>query len=200
VIARAGYANRYAQTNINYNRHKNITFSTFFGNEMKINFIIIAFLLAILGCSENIDEKEIQKEGIEYQKKVDEYNVAVKQAQNNNPGGFLKLYEIVTEGDSAELSVIGRDRLVLLLHDKTELWITIFSKTDLIKFKNYLKAGGAAIIDLPKQFPSEKQFYEEILKKLRKIKGNKKEMELINYISELYGMYIKHIEMEGQKG
>jgi hypothetical protein len=185
---------------MNYSRQKSITFSTIFRNDIKIDFIIIAFLLAIFGCTEKIDEKQVQKEAIEYQKKVDEYNVAVKQAQNNNPVGFLKLYEIITEGDSAELSVIGRDRLVLLLHDKTELWISIFSKTDPHKFKNYLKAGGAAVIDLPKQFPSEKQFYEEILKKLSKIKGNKREMELIKYISGLYEDYIKHIEIESQKG
>jgi len=34
---------------------------------------------------------------------------------------------------------------------------------------------------------SEEQYEQEIVKKLSKIKGDEKEMELINYILELYG-------------
>jgi hypothetical protein len=184
-----------------WGRISNTIFSIFvFGNRIKVNFIFIAFLLVIFGCSQDKDDKQLEKERLRYKELVSEYSVAVERARNNDPAGFLKLYEIVTEKDSAELSETGRDELVLLIHDKTELWISIFSKTDLQKLKNYLKAGGAGIVELPKQFPSEKQFYEDILKNLTKIKGNRKEMDLVNYISELYRTYIKHIEMESEKG
>jgi hypothetical protein len=121
-----------------------------------------------------------------------EYDDAVEKAENNDPEGFLKLYKIVSEGRSAELSDIGRDQLLHLLYSKTGLWITVFSRTDLEKLKSYLKKGGLVILQLPQGVYSEKQFDEEIVGKLSKIKGNEKEMELVNYILDLYKAYKKN--------
>jgi len=123
------------------------------------------------------------------QKLREEYETAVKQVGSNNPAGLLKLYEIAFEGRSAEISEVARDKLLHFLYSRTELWIRVFSKIDLEKFKSYLKAGGLAILELPKGVSSEEQYKEEVGKRLESIRGNKKEMELIQYILVSYGRY-----------
>lgn len=78
-----------------------------------------------------------------------EYDIAAEKSRKNNPEGYLKLYKIASESNSAELSEIARDELLHLLYSEINLWINIFSKVDLEEFKSYLKYGGLAILELP---------------------------------------------------
>jgi hypothetical protein len=142
----------------------------------------------MIGCSDTkTKDSDSKKNVIESERSEKEYPNAVKSAESNNPEGLLQLYEIASKSISAETSEIARDKLLHILYSKPELWIRTFSKTDLESFKRYLKTGGMAILELPKGVESEEQYEQEIVKKLSKIRGDEKEMELINYILELYG-------------
>ncbi len=160
-----------------------------FGKVIKSLCAIFAFLSIILiGCSDTKkNDTESQRVEIESERVEKEYPNAVKLAESNNPEGLLKLYEIASRSISAETSEMARDKLLQMLYMKPELWIKTFSKTDLNSFKKYLKAGGLAILDLPKGVGSEEQYEHEIVRKLSVIKGNEKEKELIDYILEVYG-------------
>src|SRR4030067_1372384 len=172
----------------NSRREMRDTMCTFgFGKIEKMLCLMFAISMFVIGCKENkTDQIQRRSKIIESEKLERDYESAVKQAENNNPAGFLKLYEIASKSLSAENSEIARDKLNHLLYAKTELWINTFSKTDLEKFKHFLRTGGLATLELPKSVESENQFREELLTKLRKIKGNKNETELIKYIIKLY--------------
>ena len=159
------------------------------GKTIKPWCAIFAFVCIItIGCSNTkTKDSDSKKDVIESERLEKEYPSAVKLAENNNPQGLLQLYEIASKSISAETSEIARDKLLYMLYSNPELWIRTFSKTDLTSFKKYLKTGGMAILELPKSVASEEQYEQEIVKKLSKIKGDEKEMELINYILELYG-------------
>jgi hypothetical protein len=153
----------------------------------KIWLIIVLFIVVVSGC-QDIGPEQRQRE-IERSKFASkECGNAIKQANNNDPAGFLKLYEIARNDDiyTAEYSEVAAEEINYLLYSKTELWIKTFSKIDLNEFKSYFK--GIEVTELPKGVTSEEQFEEEIFINLRKIKGDKKEIELIDYILGLYNV------------
>jgi hypothetical protein len=157
------------------------------GNAVKGILLLLIIPLLIFGCSDNrANQANKQKIPNEEEKMKKEYDLALSQAQNNDAAGLLKLYQIASEGQSAEMSEIARDKLAQFLYSNPELWVRTFSRTDLDKFKNYLRKGGLAVLDLPKGVASEEQYKEEILKKLKRIKGDEKEKELIQFIFEIY--------------
>lgn len=154
----------------------------------KIWVIVALFMVVVNGCKEiGPEQKRREIERTKFASK--EYAAAAKLADNNDPTGFLKLYEIARDDDTytAEYSEVASEQLNYLLYSKTEMWIKTFSKIDLEEFKSYLKASGIGVTELPKGVASYEQFEEVIFTKLRKIKGDKKEMELIDYILRLYG-------------
>ncbi|MCJ7546397.1 MAG: hypothetical protein MUP30_06175 [Deltaproteobacteria bacterium] len=153
----------------------------------KISLIVALFILVVGGCKE-VSPEQRQREIDRTKFASKEYATAAKLADNNDPAGFLKLYEIAKNDDiyTAEYSEVATEELHYLLYSKTELWIKTFSKIDLDEFKSYIKASGIWVTELPKGVASDEQFEKEIFIKLRKIKGNKNEMELINYILRLY--------------
>lgn len=144
---------------------------------------MVLFILVVTGCKEiNPEQKQREIERTKFASK--EYADAAKLAENNDPAGFLKLYKIARDDSTytAEYSDVATEKLHYLLYSKTPLWIKTFSKIDLDEFKAYLKASGIWVTELPEGVLSEEQFEEEIFSKLKKIKGDKKEMELVNYI------------------
>src|SRR4030065_1692629 len=68
---------------------------------------------------------------------VKEYNAAALQAHQNNPVGYLKIYEIARNDNNKypdEYSSVAGDDLFNLLYSNAELWIRTFSKIDVEKF------------------------------------------------------------------
>ena len=119
---------------------------------------------------------------------VKEYNAAALQAHQNNPVGYLKIYEIARNDNNKypdEYSSVAGDDLFNLLYSNAELWIRTFSKIDVEKFKDFVKRHGIEVATLPEGVSNE-QFKETIFRNLEKIKGDKKEMELVDYILGLY--------------
>lgn len=153
---------------------------------MKKTWLIISlFIVVVTGCKEiSPEQKQRESERTKFASK--EYAVAAKRADNNDPAGFLKLYEIARDDDTytAEYSEVAEEKLFLLLYSKTRLWIKTFSKEDMEKFKDFVK--GIEVSRFPAGIASEEQFKEAIFNKLEKIKGDKKEMELVDYILSLY--------------
>lgn len=144
---------------------------------------MVLFILVVTGCKEiNPEQKQQEIERTKFASK--EYADAAKLAENSDPAGFLKLYKIARDDSTytAEYSDVATEKLHYLLYSKTSLWIKTFSKIDLDEFKAYLKASGIWVTELPEGVLSEEQFEEEIFSKLKKIKGDKKEIELVNYI------------------
>lgn len=148
--------------------------------------IVIVLFFAITGCKE-ISPEQRQREIERTRAASRAYDAAVLQANNNDPAGFLKLYEIANNADiyTAEYSAVAEENIYLLLFAKTELWIKTFSKLDLQKLKTFVK--GIEVSRLPQGVVSEEQFKETIFTKLKKIRGDKREMELVDYILDLYG-------------
>jgi len=157
------------------------------GKAIKGIHLLLIILFLIFACSDDrVNQANTQRTPNEEERMKKEYDLALSQAQNNDATGLLKLYQIASEGQSAEMSEIARDKLAQFLYSNSELWVRTFSRTDLDKFKNYLRKGGLAVLDLPKGVASEEQYKEEILKKLKKIKGEEKEKELIQFIFQLF--------------
>jgi hypothetical protein len=149
----------------------------------KIGYMIALFIVVVYGCK---DIKPSQEDVKRANFAATAYAAAEKQADNNDPSGYLKLYEIARDDDdiyTTEYSEVAEEKLFLLLYSNTELWVKIFSKVDLEKFKDFVK--GIEVTQLPKGV-SEEQFKETIFNNLGKIKGDKKEIELIDYILGLY--------------
>ena len=116
-----------------------------------------------------------------------EYKTALKQAKENNPKGLLKLYKIASDDltYTVEYSEIARESLIYFLYSKTELWIRTFSKVEFSEFKTYLSKTGLGVSELPERVTSDEQFEKAIADNLKKIKGDKKEIELIDYVLKL---------------
>jgi hypothetical protein len=149
-------------------------------------FIIVIIASSSSGKEINSDQRQREIEQSKFAAKA--YAVAVKRAESGDPAGFLKLYEIATDDMTytVEYSEVANDKLHHLLYSKTELWIKTFAKTDLEKFKSYLKWSGIDVSEFPAGITSEEQFRETIFLKMERIKGGKKETELIDYIFRLY--------------
>ncbi len=141
--------------------------------------------MVVSGCKD-VSSEQRQREIERSKFAAKEYAVAVKQANNNEPTGFLKLYEIARNDDiyTTEYSEVAEEELFLLLYSKTTLWVKTFSEVDFEEFKAFVK--GIEVSRLPKGVVSEEQFKEDIFNKLGKIKGDKKEMKVIDYILGLY--------------
>ena len=115
-----------------------------------------------------------------------EYAFASKQADNNDSAGYLKLYEMAKNDNNVyptDWSEVAQEKIFLLLYSNAELWVRTFSKVDQEKFKDFAK--GIEVSQNPKGV-SDEQFKETIFHNLEKIKGDKKEMELVDYILGLY--------------
>jgi hypothetical protein len=148
--------------------------------------VIVASSNGSSGKETNADQRQREIEQSKFAAHA--YAVAVKQAESGDPAGFLKLYAIATDDMiyTVEYSEVANDRLHYLLYSKTELWIQTFAKADLEKIKSYLKWSGIDVSEFPAGITSEEQFRETIFLKMDKIKGSKKETELIDYIFGLY--------------
>lgn len=115
------------------------------------------------------------------------YTSAAKQADNNEPAGYLKLYEMATDDNDiypTDWQEVAHEKVILLLYSNTELWVKTFSKVDSRKFKDRVK--GIGVSQYPEGVSSDEQFMETIFHNLGKIRGNEKEMELVDYILGLY--------------
>jgi uncharacterized protein YcfL len=145
------------------------------------------FALMNFGCSEskeiNPERKKHQIEKSEYASRA--YYSAVSLAEGNEPAGFLKLYEIANDDITytVEYRELAYDELSLLLYTRTEMWIKTFSKVDQSKFRKFF--DGVNDSQLPEGVSSSEQFLGGILKNLKKLKGDQKEMELVNYLQPL---------------
>lgn len=115
----------------------------------------------------------------------DQYAEAVRLAEKNDPAGFLKLYSLAEEGDSAEWAEVSRDTLCELLYSKTALWVKVFSSVEQQRLKGYLENGGLAVLDLPKGVKSPEDFSKEVAAKLKKARLTGKEKELALYLEAL---------------
>ena len=117
------------------------------------------------------------------------YADALKRAENNEPAGLLKLYEIAGDDGTytAEYSEAAYDELSLLLYSRTALWVRTFARVDKDKFRKFF--NGINDAQLPKGITSSEQFAEGILSRLNKIKGDKKEADLVSYLKTLLSHY-----------
>jgi hypothetical protein len=170
------------------------SFTYAIGSGKGIGIILFGLLVTIMtiGCSDNTNNSvQKEKEKIESDLLGKEYDAAVRLARNNRPEGLLKLYKISTSGKSAELSEIADEELHYLLYKNTELWIKTFANNvDLVKFKSDF-AATSALSELDEyEFPEGKisfaQYKKGVINRLRKIKGNKKEMELTDFVLQFY--------------
>jgi len=112
----------------------------------------------------------------------DQYAEAARQAEKNDPAGFLKLYSLAEEGNSAEWAEVSRDTLCELLYNKTALWVKVFSSVESQRLKRYLENGGLAVLDFPKGVKSPEDFSKEVAAKLKKARLTGKEKELAVYL------------------
>lgn len=149
-------------------------------------FAVLTMLVIGCGESKGISPEQQQHQIKESEEASKAYSAAVKLAENNDPAGFLKLYEIATKDQiyTVEYSEVAKEKLFLLLYAKPKLWIKIFSQVDLDKFKLSIKSIGVS--QFPEGVTSDEQYLDSIFSRLEKIKGDKKEMELIDYIFGLY--------------
>jgi hypothetical protein len=156
---------------------------------MKKKWLIVAlFIVVVTGCKE-ISPVQKQREIKRAEFAATEYAAAAKRADNNDPVGYLKLYEIARDDDNiytTDYSEVAEEKLFLLLYSHPELWLKTFSKVDLKKFKDFVKGIEVSRSARPEGVSNER-FRETILKNLEKIKGDKREMELVDYILGLYG-------------
>lgn len=156
----------------------------------QISLSLVFIVLIATNCSSGKEISPGQRQHEIEQSKFasQEYAAAAKRSENMDPGGLLKLYAIASDDltYTVEYSEVAGERLRYLLHSKTELWIKTFSKVDIDKFKAYLKRSGIGVSQLPNGVTSDEQFNEQILVNLKKIRVDKKEAELIDYMIELY--------------
>jgi len=151
-----------------------------------LGLAVFALIATNYSSGKEISPKQRQHEIEQSKFASKEYSDAVKRAENDDPAGFIKLYEIATNDVTytVEYSEVAEEQLFLLLYSKTRLWIRIFAHIDQKKLKTFVK--GVEVSQLPKGVASHEQFKETIFNKLEKIKGDKKEMELVDYILGLY--------------
>ena len=142
----------------------------------------LVFLLFFLSACNNLS-KDLPKENKKNDGITNEYNRCLEEINKGDvSGGLLKIYEIVSNNQSAEISEIGRDKLCELLYTHTKQWVETFSQVDFNKFKKYLDTGGLYPIDLPEGIASEKEYKKAVKLKLDKIRWSDREKELVNYI------------------
>ncbi len=151
-----------------------------------IFYILIFFIFTVQSCRQrdsNQKQQEIQISKIA----AEEYKSALKQAAENNPEGLLKLYKIASDDltYTVEYSEVAGEDLIHFLYSKTELWIRTFSKVELSEFKTYLGKTGLGVSELPEGVTSDGQLKQIIVDNIKKIKGDEKETELIDYILKL---------------
>ena len=148
-------------------------------------FILIIIFVVMVGCSDDTSSNKgmRQQEIKKSETAAKAYAIAREQAEKDNPSGFLKLYEISNDDDTytSEYSEVSHDELLYLLYAKTDLWIKTFSQVNQGEFLTYLDQRGLGVSTLPEGAKSEKEVYETILGNLNKIRGNKTEMELVNF-------------------
>jgi len=160
----------------------------------KIFFIKILLLLIFIvsiPIYRIYQTKSISRRREEYHQKMksagDKLSDAVKKAAKDNPNGLLEIYEIAANDSTytVEMSEGAWIVLIYFLRQKTEFWISVFSEVDQGKFKTFLREKA---LDLSMFRESTDKFEEnkqETVKNLKKIKGNEKETELIDYILKL---------------
>jgi hypothetical protein len=117
-------------------------------------------------------------------KALEEFVIAVKQASKNDTTALLELYELAANDSTyaEEASKAARSSLYFFLRKKTEFWVSTFSEVDQDKFKAFLREKG---LDFSTSSKTEEKYKQETIDNLKKIKGNEKETELINYILKL---------------
>jgi hypothetical protein len=148
--------------------------------------LFILLICALVNCKKvNSEQKQQEIKRSEFAFK--EYKSALKQVTEDNPNGLLKLYDIASDDVvyTVEYSEVAREDLIYFLYSKTELWIKTFSGVELNKFEMYLSRTGLGISKLPAGVASDKQFEQIIVNNLKKIKGDKKETELADYVLQL---------------
>lgn len=87
-----------------------------------ICLMIALFSVFVSGCKDiSHEQKQREIERAKFASK--EYADAAKQADNNDPAGFLKLYEIARDDSTytVEYSDVATERLHYLLYSKTPL-------------------------------------------------------------------------------
>ena len=164
---------------------KGSTFIFVFGNLMR-TVLLILIICALVSCKK-VDSEQKQQEIKRSEFAFKEYKAALKQATEDNPNGLLKLYDIASDDlvYTVEYSEVAREDLIYFLYSKTELWIRTFSKVELNKFETYLSRTGLGVSKLPAGVGSDKEFEQTIVHSLKKIKGDKRETELRDYILKL---------------
>jgi hypothetical protein len=146
----------------------------------------------MVGCPQKNDlaqnEREIRKYQLASKMASEGLESALKQVEENKSAGLVKLYEIATNDDeySVEISEVANEKLHYYLYLKTEFWIRTFAKVDLNQFKQYLKRSDVEVFSLPEGLTPAEKFRAQMLQNLKKFKGTDKEMDLVNYVLELY--------------
>lgn len=157
---------------------------------MHKRFLMMTLLSALLSACDQgppISPEHQQKEAELSEAAAKDWNTAWEQAQRNQSAGLHKLFEIADDCDTytVEYCEIAYDDLSLLLYTKTALWVKTFAAMDQARFRKRFVDIRYETINpaiLPKDVTSEVQFYEGIMARLKKVKGDKKEVELAQYL------------------
>ena len=160
------------------------------GNKFYSCAIIFTLLLLISSCS---DEKvtndipvksESQKKEQELDRKeAKELSEGIKQAQNNNPEGLIRIYKISSITISAENQEVANSLLREQFLKNPDLWIKTFATMDLKNIKKYLRYSGVADLmndpDLPKDIRSN------VINKLKFYSKKKETSGLASHILQI---------------
>ncbi len=153
-------------------------------------FLILILITSILVYRNKIISQRKQREE-EYMKKrdraVEKFIIATKKASKNDTTALLELYELAVHDSTytEEADKFAREALNAFLLRKTEFWISTFSKVELDKLKIYFNEKGFEISTFSGDTVPEEKYKQEIVGNLKKIKGDEKETELIDYILKL---------------
>ncbi len=116
-----------------------------------------------------------------------EYDEAIRLVKKNDSQGFIRLFNIACNDDiSAENSEAAGEELYWLLYLKTELWVKSIAQVDLKLVKWYFTHGAMIVPNLPKGINSEDEFNKIIVEKIKKIKANNKETEVIKILLKYF--------------
>jgi hypothetical protein len=155
-------------------------------------FFIGILLLIILNVSIPVyRNKVISQRREEYKKKTDsaacKLSDAAKKTAKNDPNGLLELYELAADDSTytVEMSEGAWIILISLLRQKTEFWISVFSAVDQDKFKTFFRGRVLDFSMFRGDIGKAEEYKQEVVNNLKKIKGDEKENELINYILKL---------------
>jgi hypothetical protein len=151
-----------------------------------IQLIVVLFTVIVIGCDFKQEPSPEYMKQAEFASKT--YDAAVIKADNNDPAGYLTLYEMARNDSDiypTDWQEVANEKLDLLLYSNTALWVRTFSKVDMEKFKDFV-GPGFGVSQYPEGIFSEEQFQNTIIANLEKIRGDKKEMELVDHILGLY--------------